>query len=262
MLLKQYLNYDQLLFIKMFNIILILTLWVQGCLIGAVGVSRLEFPQATQPTLSGLETVGDYLSQSFHYVDDVTGNVTSEYWHSLSGDTKALINGSATLGSFVFPIERVVSIGSRVVNSTETVLGGVGESSNFAKYVENETNVLENLDDVLGEKTGADNVANGLRLRTQLAFQEAGILDESFQLTTNALDNSKLLINGENIGNQKIISVLTEDGFLITDWSKFTTNAVKMPNGQNLQVHFYQNTQTGKVDYLTPDFKVKGIVNP
>jgi hypothetical protein len=28
------------------------------------------------------------------------------------------------------------------VNSTETVLGGVGESSNFAKYVENETRII------------------------------------------------------------------------------------------------------------------------
>ena len=35
-----------------------------------------------------------------------------------------------------------------------------------------------------------------------------------------------------------------------------------MPNGQSMQIHFYMNTKTGKIDYETKDFKVKGVVEP
>lgn len=42
----------------------------------------------------------------------------------------------------------------------------------------------------------------------------------------------------------------------IEDWGKFTTDSVKLPNGQSMQVHLYQNTKTGGVDYQTQDYKV------
>jgi hypothetical protein len=58
------------------------------------------------------------------------------------------------------------------------------------------------------------------------------------------------------------ISAGASDGSNIVDWKKYTTPAVTMPNGQRLQVHFYHNVVTGKIDYITSDYKVKGIVKP
>lgn len=35
-----------------------------------------------------------------------------------------------------------------------------------------------------------------------------------------------------------------------------------MTNAQSMQVHFYQKTKTGAVDYQTQDYKVKRVVKP
>ncbi len=57
-----------------------------------------------------------------------------------------------------------------------------------------------------------------------------------------------------------MVRILTRDGSKITDWQKFTTGSVKLNTKQSVQVHFYKNSATGKVDYLTKDFKVKGEI--
>lgn len=89
-----------------------------------------------------------------------------------------------------------------------------------------------------------------LQLRTELTFKQAGILDDNGKLTTTAIENSK------------VISILIKDGSKIEDWNKYTTKSVVMPNGQSMQIHFYMNTKTGKIDYETKDSKVKGVVEP
>ncbi|WP_423192761.1 hypothetical protein [Cupriavidus sp. H18C2] len=65
----------------------------------------------------------------------------------------------------------------------------------------------------------------------------------------------------EEIRNPEVVKTLTSDGSNIADWGKYTTRSIRS-NGQSLQVHFYMNNATGKIDYETSDFKVKGVVNP
>jgi len=109
--------------------------------------------------------------------------------------------------------------------------------------------------------TSAVSTANALRLRTQLAFQEAGVLDAQLRLTPQAIARSDLIrLEGGVIKNKEITQILTRDGSAIKDWNKFTTESVKMPNNQSMQIHYYKNVHTGKIDYITYDFKVKGIV--
>jgi hypothetical protein len=109
----------------------------------------------------------------------------------------------------------------------------------------------------------AADVRTATQLRTQLAFQEAGLLDANGQLTSKALQGSDpIALAGGKINNTSVVKELTGDGSNITDWKKYTTQSVTMPNGQSLQIHFYMNSVTGKIDYVTPDFKIKGIVKP
>ena len=106
-----------------------------------------------------------------------------------------------------------------------------------------------------------NNISRSL-LRTELAFKEAGILDRNGFLTQNAIERSKVLkLKDGYIRNPEIVKVLTKDGSRIEDWEKMTTESIKLPNGQFNQIHFYKNAKTGKIDYETKDFKVKGEVN-
>lgn len=102
-----------------------------------------------------------------------------------------------------------------------------------------------------------------LQPRTELTFKQAGILDDNGKLTTTTIENSrKISLSSGVIENSKVISILTKDSSKIEDWNKYTTKSVVMPNGQSMQIHFYMNTETGKIDYETKDFKVKGVVEP
>jgi filamentous hemagglutinin len=101
------------------------------------------------------------------------------------------------------------------------------------------------------------------QLRTQLSLQQAGILDSNGQLTAQAIKSSDAIPLADGvIKNPAVVSELTSDGSNIADWGKYTTQSTTMANGQSMQVHYYMNSVTGKVDYVTPDFKVKGVVKP
>lgn len=106
-----------------------------------------------------------------------------------------------------------------------------------------------------------ESVANALRLRTQLAFQEAGILGKDGKLTQKAIKGSKVIDLEGGIKNQRVVKILTNDGSKITDWKKYRTKSVRMPNGKSRQIHYYRNNKTGKIDYQTQDFKVKDIID-
>ena len=58
-----------------------------------------------------------------------------------------------------------------------------------------------------------------------------------------------------------MVNILTKDGSHITDWQKFKTEKITMPNNQLREIHFYKNNKTNKIDYETYDFKVKGKIN-
>lgn len=108
----------------------------------------------------------------------------------------------------------------------------------------------------------AANINSALKLRTELAFKQSGILQNDGRLTQQAIKNSQEIKLKDPIGNPSVVQVLTKDGSKLSEWAKFTTESVKMPNGQSMQIHYYKNIKTGKIDYQTKDYKVKGIVNP
>ena len=99
------------------------------------------------------------------------------------------------------------------------------------------------------------------KLRTQLAFEEAGILTRGgASLTTDAIAASREIpISGGRLTNPTVVRELTANGSQIEDWGKFTTQSVRLPSGQSSQIHFYANRVTGDVN-LNIDFKVKGLI--
>lgn len=117
-----------------------------------------------------------------------------------------------------------------------------------------------NLGQEVGE-TAAVNMVNGLRLKTQLAFEEAGILTRGgYGLTDDAIGKSiEIPVSGGVLKNPAVVRELTADGSKIEEWSKYTTESITLPSGQRSQVHFYKNNVNGKVN-LNVDFKVKGEV--
>ena len=88
------------------------------------------------------------------------------------------------------------------------------------------------------------------------------LLDSDGYLTEEAIDNSTLALKpGAVIKNPPVVEALTRDGSSITDWQKLSTETVEMSTGQRIQIHFYYNIKTHKVDYTYgPDFKVKNPV--
>lgn len=140
---------------------------------------------------------------------------------------------------------------------TEVIIGAIAH-----KFKIDETTAKKVIDNL-----GNSNVADALRLRTKLSFEEAGILTKDGKLTENAIKKADKISLKENgievsIKNPEIVKELTKDGSKIEDWAKYKTDSVKMPNGQSKQIHFYKNEKTGKVDYSTQDYKVKDIINP
>lgn len=100
-----------------------------------------------------------------------------------------------------------------------------------------------------------------LKLRTELSFKEAGILDRSGKLTVKALECTKnpdnLLVSGEKLVNKEVTTRLLKNGGTLSDWGKYTTEKVMLHTGRTGEIHFYYNKTTGEAVYDV-DFKVKG----
>ncbi len=101
---------------------------------------------------------------------------------------------------------------------------------------------------------------DGLKLRTELSFKEAGLLDQSRNLTAKALecvtDKNFRLLEGKKLNNPEVIRELTKNGEPMENWGKYRTNPVTLNTGQVADIHFYYNHVTGEVKYGC-DFKVK-----
>jgi hypothetical protein len=93
---------------------------------------------------------------------------------------------------------------------------------------------------------------------TQLALEEAGILTaQGTALTETAVAESvEIPIAGGILKNDAVVSELTKDGSNLSEWGKFRTKTIRLPNGRKVQIHFYKNKVTGAVNYNV-DFKVK-----
>lgn len=114
-----------------------------------------------------------------------------------------------------------------------------------------------------GGNRGSNNpdFRDGLKLRTELAFKESGLLDGSGKLTAKALECTKdptnRLIEGCDLKNKAVIAALTKNGQSLENWAKYSTNTVTLGTGNVASIHFYYNENTGEVMY-EHDFKVKG----
>lgn len=112
-----------------------------------------------------------------------------------------------------------------------------------------------------GAANAANSSINGLKLSTQLAYEEAGILTPGGAgLTKESVAASREIpISGGRLTNPAVVKELTADGSKIEDWGKFTTQSITLPSGQRSQIHYYMNKITGELN-LNIDFKVKGVV--
>lgn len=109
------------------------------------------------------------------------------------------------------------------------------------------------------ERQDASSAVNRAQMQGQLSLEQAGIIDRDGHLTQSAISSSTEATTGLNLKNPKVIERLTSDGSRITDWSKRSTQSVDLPSGERIQVHFYYNRITGKVDRGI-DYKVKGDI--
>ena len=103
--------------------------------------------------------------------------------------------------------------------------------------------------------------SNAVKLRTELALKDAGLLDAEGKLTQRAIKESfPIDLKDGVIRNPLVVKELTKDGSPITAWKKYYSPSATLPNGQKVQIHYYKNEITGKIDYLTKDFKVSGEI--
>jgi hypothetical protein len=111
------------------------------------------------------------------------------------------------------------------------------------------------------DRDRAHNVANFDRLKTIHAFQQAGILTQDEKLTPYAIAKVKLAEGKKfKINNPTVIRELTADGSHIDDWKKFKTPSIELSTGQHVQIHYYKNIKTGKVNYTHKDYKVSANI--
>lgn len=109
--------------------------------------------------------------------------------------------------------------------------------------------------------TRANSASDALRLKAELAFKEAGFLDINGNLTIKAISSRRILKEGDKLNNPNLISELTRDGTSIKDWGKYSTTSIKNNNDQKIQIHFYFNRVTQKINQNW-DYKVKEVIMP
>ena len=103
--------------------------------------------------------------------------------------------------------------------------------------------------------------AEAQRLKLKLYLQEIDAMTPDGKLTQSAVRASERIKEGLELGNPKVIKELTKDGSLMKDWGKYEFKSPsKVPSGKHVNVHYYYNPVTGKVNYNV-DFKIKGNIN-
>jgi RHS repeat-associated protein len=197
-------------------------------------------------TASSYTSTGDsggYISYIGQTISNSASLVGNAIYNGIVQPINTAINfmGSDDMVGFAQSIPSPMEIDNAVVG----VFAGISKLSNASK----------------GFSESAHSAANATRLSTQLAFEEAGILTRGGTgLTVEGISTAREIpVAGGRLTNPVVVEELTRRGGSITDWSKFTTQSVKLPSGQNSQIHFYQNIKTGEIN-LNVDFKVKGVV--
>ncbi len=87
-------------------------------------------------------------------------------------------------------------------------------------------------------------------LGSQLLSEEAAsVFNAGRTLHPDVLESAKAIVPGEELGNPAVISALTKNGSLMSDWAKFTSATYRNAAGEEFQFHFYRNLKTGEVNY-------------
>jgi hypothetical protein len=108
---------------------------------------------------------------------------------------------------------------------------------------------------------GASSVINTAQLRAYLTLIDAGILDKTGMLTEHVVLKARPAISANSIfKNQAVIDELTKNGSKIGEWTKVKSPSIELSTGQKIQVHFYKNKVTNRVNYNI-DFKVSSEVH-
>jgi len=77
------------------------------------------------------------------------------------------------------------------------------------------------------ESMVAKNHISGLRLQRELSIKEASsIFNDAGYLTDEVIANSRIIIRGDKLGNEKLISDLISKGGNISEWGKYRTPLV------------------------------------
>ena len=164
-----------------------------------------------------------------------------------------IFKGASTLVNGTGKIVNAVKTAKRSASLSEVKLVG--------KSLEKSNQSMLRMWDSYKNNSLPNSVADNLRLRAELAFKQAGILDSEGRLTAEAIRLSKdAWKDGSIVKNPAIKDILIKDGSKIEDWTKLTTPTIELSNGQRVQIHYYKNIITNKIDYVTHDFKVKGRV--
>lgn len=101
---------------------------------------------------------------------------------------------------------------------------------------------------------GAKNHISGLRLQQQLKMKHASsIFNEQGFLTEEAINTSRLIKPGEELGNLSLRNELSNKSGNLADWGKYSTRPINSPSG-SFEMHFYRNLVTGDV-YYGRDYK-------
>lgn len=177
------------------------------------------------------------------------------------GDGNGAAIGAAT---FLIPVRLpgakiIGEVGAEIAGAATKQ--GVLRSEEILKSVQNAGVDAIEVGESAARAGAAGRPADALRLSTQLAYEEAGILTRGGNaLTKEAVRSSREIpISGGKLTNPAVVKELTSDGSRIEDWGKFTTQTIVLPSGQRSQIHYYMNKVTGKLNFNI-DFKVKGRV--
>ncbi len=108
----------------------------------------------------------------------------------------------------------------------------------------------------------ADNVSNAIKLKVQLALQEAGILDSAGKINPKAIRIEEKALSEKNarIGFVDTVSMLSQTDNNMENWIKLKTIPVKLSTKRSVEVHYYYNINLNVINYSI-DYKVKPLVS-
>ena len=114
------------------------------------------------------------------------------------------------------------------------------------------------------------NNPNAIKFKTNLTDRAKGVqnsstADDIFSFDRyketlvkgDVLENSKSIIEGEKLGDKKLIKELTADGSKISDWAKMESAYSYTNEWGTGKIHYYKNIKTGEINYYDAKMKIQ-----